>query len=206
MNTKKQILEASRLLFNEKGVMNITLRDVAKYLKKSYGNVTYHFPMKEDVIFDLFGEMNEELLALQEIDESENLLLYLFNLPSSNYSISVKYLFFIMDYLELKRNYSIIQEKINKVNGDRRDKWNKILLQLKKLEYFDEKITNEDLEYIMYLSYSARVTYFQTEEMISYSKSKYTIMVTHLLKPYLSLKGLAIFENWLESLLVSQKT
>ncbi len=108
MNTRKQILEASRLLFNEKGVMNVTLRDVAKYLNKSYGNVTYHFPIKEDVISDLLGEMNEELLLLQEVDENKDLLLYLFNLPSSNYSISVKYLFFIVDYLELKRNYSII--------------------------------------------------------------------------------------------------
>ncbi len=204
MNTRKQILEASRLLFNEKGVMNVTLRDVAKYLNKSYGNVTYHFPIKEDVISDLLGEMNEELLLLQEIDENKNLLLYLFNLPSSNYSISVKYLFFIVDYLELKRNYSIIQDKINKLNGDRRDKWKKILLRLKKLEYFDEKITNADLEYVMYLSYSVRVTYFQTAELISYSKSEYTIMVTRLLKPYLSLKGLVIYENWLESLTVSK--
>lgn len=204
MNTKKQILEASRLLFNEKGVMNITLRDVAKYLNKSYGNVTYHFPIKEDIIFELLREMNEELVLLQEIEESENLLLYLFNLPSSNYSISVKYLFFIIDYLELKRNYSMVQDKINKVNADRRGKWKKILLRLKKLEYFNEKITNSDLEYIMYLSYSVRVTYFQTVEFISYSKSEYTIMVTHLLKPYLCLKGLVIYENWLKSLTVSK--
>lgn len=204
MNTKKQILEASRLLFNEKGVMNITLRDVAKYLNKSYGNVTYHFPIKEDIIFELLSEMNEELVLLQGIDESENLLLYLFNLPSSNYSISVKYLFFIIDYLELKRNYSVIQDKINKLNGDRRNNWKKTLLRLKKLEYFDKKITIADLEYIMYLSYSVRVTYFQTAELISYSNSEYTIMVTRLLKPYLSLKGLVIYENWLESLTVSK--
>ena len=148
--------------------------------------------------------MNEELVLLQKIDESENLLLYLFNLPRSNYSISVKYLFFIIDYLELKRNYSVIQDKINKLNGDRRNKWKKTLLRLKQLEYFDKTITTADLEYIMYLSYSVRVTYFQTAELISYSKSEYTIMVTRLLKPYLSLKGLVIYENWLESLMVSK--
>jgi AcrR family transcriptional regulator len=73
MNIKKQILEASRLLFNEKGVMNTTLRDVAKSMNKSYGNITYHFQTKEDVLFSLLDEMNKELIALQEIKESENL-------------------------------------------------------------------------------------------------------------------------------------
>ena len=59
MNIKKQILEASRLLFNEKGVMNTTLRDVAKSMNKSYGNITYHFQTKEDVLFSLLDEMNK---------------------------------------------------------------------------------------------------------------------------------------------------
>ena len=171
MNIKKQILEASRLLFNEKGVMNTTLRDVAKSMNKSYGNITYHFQTKEDVLFSLLDEMNKELIALQEIKESENLLLYFFNLPNSNYSISLEYLFFILDHLELKRNYPV---------------------------------TNNDLQYIMFLSYSLRVTYFQTIELKSYNKSKYTLIVTNLLKPYLSKKGYLIYENWLESLTVSK--
>ena len=204
MNIKKQILEASRLLFNEKGVMNTTLRDVAKSMNKSYGNITYHFQTKEDVLFSLLDEMNKELIALQEIKESENLLLYFFNLPNSNYSISLEYLFFILDHLELKINYPALFKKINVLNDNRKGIWMKILLQLKELKYFDEKVTNNDLQYIMFLSYSLRVTYFQTIELKSYNKSKYTLIVTNLLKPYLSKKGYLIYENWLESLTVSK--
>lgn len=204
MNIKKQILEASRLLFNEKGVMNTTLRDVAKSMNKSYGNITYHFQTKEDVLFSLLDEMNKELIALQEIKESENLLLYFFNLPNSNYSISLEYLFFILDHLELKRNYPALFKKINVLNDNRKGIWMKILLQLKELKYFDEKVTNNDLQYIMFLSYSLRVTYFQTIVLKSYNKSKYTLIVTNLLKPYLSKKGYLIYENWLESLTVSK--
>ena len=204
MNIKKQILEASRLLFNEKGVMNTTLRDVAKSMNKSYGNITYHFQTKEDVLFSLLDEMNKELIALQEIKESENLLLYFFNLPNSNYSISLEYLFFIFFYLEIKRNYFLFFKKINVLNDNRKGIWMKILLQLKELKYFDEKVTNNDLQYIMFLSYSLRVTYFQTIELKSYNKSKYTLIVTNLLKPYLSKKGYLIYENWLESLTVSK--
>lgn len=202
MNTRNQVLEASRRLFNDKGVINVTLRDVAKSMDKSYGNITYHFKTKEDVIYSLFEEMNKKLIALQEINESENLLLYFFNLPSLNYSISLEYLFFILDYLELKRNYPVLFKKISVMNNKRKDMWIKILLRLKALKYFDEKVTNNDLEYIIFLSYSLRVTYFQTVELKSFSKSKYTFIVTNLLKPYLSKKGLVIYENWLESLTV----
>jgi AcrR family transcriptional regulator len=204
VNTRKSIVEASLLLFNKKGVMNVTLRDVAKFLNKSYGNITYHFPIKDDVILCLLDEMNNELLALQKLDESENILLKLFNLPIYNYSISLRYLFFIIDYLEIKRNYPKIQKKIDKLNMGRKEKWMNILLQINEQNYFDEKITHLDLEYIMFLSYSVRVTYFQTEKSNSYNGSKYTLIVNNLLKPYLSKKGLIIYEQWLESFRVSK--
>lgn len=200
MKTKKVILDASRLLFNEKGVMNTTLRDVAKYLKKSYGNITYHFASKEEVVFNLLNEINEELISLQQFDETENILLYLLNLPAYNYSISVKYLFFMNDYLEIKRNFPEIQKKINSLNNKRKEKWMTILLQIKEQGYFDERITNRDLGYIMFLSYSVRVTYFQSEESASYNELDYVLIVNSLIKPYLSKKGLIIYEKWVRHL------
>ncbi len=199
MNTKKEILEASRLLFNEKGVMNTTLRDVAKHLNKSYGNITYHFSTKEELIFNLLSEMNEELLSLQQFENDENILLYLLNLPKHNYSISVKYLFFIIDYLEIRRNFPAIQKEIDSLNNGRKEKWMNILLKIKEQEYFDKKITPLDLDYVIFLSYSVRVTYFQIEESSSYNEAKYTLIVNTLIKPYLSKKGDIIYENWLKS-------
>ena len=205
MKTEKKILNASRLLFNEKGVMNTTLRDVAKYLNKSYGNITYHYATKEEVIFSLLNEMNEELLSLQQFDENENILLYLLNLPRYSYSISEKYLFFIIDYLEIKRNFPAIQKKIDSLNSGRKEKWMSILLQIKEQGYLDEKNTHLDIEYIIFLSYSVRVTYFQTEDAAAYNESKYTFIVNSLIKPYLSNKGGIIYKNWLESFMLENE-
>lgn len=204
MNTKNKILEASRLLFNDKGVMNITLRDVAKYLNKSYGNITYHFSNKEELIFELMAEMNKDLISLQEYSDQENLLVYILNLPIYNYSISMKYVFFSLDNLELKRNYKSLYMEIEKLNNMRRIKWMKILLKLKELKYFNEKISSNDIEYIMFLSYSVRLSYFQTQETKSYSFKSYTILLNNLLKPYLSRKGLNLYENWYKSFINSK--
>ena len=57
MKTKHLVKQTARVCFNEKGLMNVTLRDVAAQLDKSYGNITYHYPTKEAVITELFDDM-----------------------------------------------------------------------------------------------------------------------------------------------------
>ena len=52
----------------------------------------------------------------------------------------------------------------------------------------------------MFLSYSVRVTYFQTEESNSYNELDYALIVNGLIKPYLSKKGLNIYEKWVRQI------
>ena len=47
MNTKDKILEKSLELFNNQGVHNVGVRDIARALEISPGNMSYHFPKKE---------------------------------------------------------------------------------------------------------------------------------------------------------------
>ena len=48
--TKEDILITARELFNEYGYKNISMRDIAKKLNISVGNLTYYFKKKEDLI------------------------------------------------------------------------------------------------------------------------------------------------------------
>lgn len=59
MNTKDKILEKSLELFNNQGVHNVGVRDIARTLEMSPGNMSYHFPKKEDVILALMEKMSE---------------------------------------------------------------------------------------------------------------------------------------------------
>lgn len=59
MNTKDKILEKSLELFNYQGVHNVGVRDIARALEISPGNMSYHFPKKEDVILALMEKMSE---------------------------------------------------------------------------------------------------------------------------------------------------
>jgi AcrR family transcriptional regulator len=200
MKTDKKIKEVSRLLFNEKGVVNVTLRDVAKTMNKSYGNITYHFATKNELIMSIFEDMNTELTLLQKLNDTSNLFSYLLELPKYNYEITLKYLFFTNDYTEIKRNYANLFEKMYVLNLQRMAKWKEVLIELRRLDYFKASVSNEDLDYIMFLSMSIRSAYFQLNEIGSYNKSLYSKIVNQFLKPYLSDKGLSVFNDWYNSI------
>lgn len=55
---KTLILDQSRKLFNERGVANVTIRQIAKELNMSSGNLNYHFKKREDILEALFEEVN----------------------------------------------------------------------------------------------------------------------------------------------------
>lgn len=58
MSTKARILEVSLRLFNSEGLNQVGVRQIAKALGMSPGNLSYHFPRKEDLIFELIGQLS----------------------------------------------------------------------------------------------------------------------------------------------------
>lgn len=64
-NTKEAILESGLRILNTKGLSALSTRAVADDLALSPGNVSYHFPRKERLVFALVkrqGEHNEDRL------------------------------------------------------------------------------------------------------------------------------------------------
>ena len=49
-NTRKNILNASKVLFNELGYSQVTIRMIALQLNMSSGNLNYHFKKRENIV------------------------------------------------------------------------------------------------------------------------------------------------------------
>ncbi len=62
--TPRRILDHARTAFNERGVGNVGVRDIARELDLSPGNLSYHFPTKDDLILALIEEMHAENTAV----------------------------------------------------------------------------------------------------------------------------------------------
>lgn len=56
LSTKQSILDTARALFNQYGYNSVSLRDIAKTVGISEGNLTYHFKRKENLMEALLSE------------------------------------------------------------------------------------------------------------------------------------------------------
>lgn len=57
-DTRREILETAKKLFNEHGYNSVSTRDISNAVGISKGNLTYHFKKKEDIVEALVEEMH----------------------------------------------------------------------------------------------------------------------------------------------------
>ncbi len=69
-NTRKRILIASLLLFNEKGVPATTTNEIADEVDISPGNLHYHFRRKGDIVEALLAEFHADASRILQPPES----------------------------------------------------------------------------------------------------------------------------------------
>lgn len=77
----------ARELFNEYGYKNISMRDIAKKLNISVGNLTYYFKKKEDLIEEVVMYKHRKykgILLLKSLDDLNNLFLDMLNTQNEN--------------------------------------------------------------------------------------------------------------------------
>jgi len=101
-NTRVKILNTALQLFNDRGMVNVSLRQIAQELKISQGNLNYHFKLKEDIVealyFQLVEEMNHEMTSM--ITAANGLeLVYASSLKTMEKMYD--YRFILMDFIHL---------------------------------------------------------------------------------------------------------
>jgi AcrR family transcriptional regulator len=196
VNTEEKIKSKGIDLFNQFGFCNVTLRQISQELGISYGNVTYHFSNKSKLLDSIYEDMNIKLTQIQSmLQPDEQLLKYFLKLPDYNFDITLEYIFFYKDFLELKRKYSEFYEKVEIKNQIRRNQWLQLLSVLQQNEYLKKELTSEDLNYIIELSISMRMFYFQNTDLKQIEKNTFNDKVNRLLLPYLSDHGLQIYKG-----------
>lgn len=110
MNTKEKILAKGLELYNEHGISIISSRRISEELGISYGNLTYHFPKKDDIILALYLDMQQELDELFSKIRQDILQLD-FMLRNLRVLLEVfdKYKFLFLGFARLNRKYEEIR-------------------------------------------------------------------------------------------------
>ena len=103
--TRQNIIQKSIQLFNEQGVVNVRIRDIADELAISTGNLTYHYKTKQDLMHSVYRYM---IKTLEEMSIGNQLMMPgrgALAVVRGYLEYVTKFRFFYQDTLEIIRAY-----------------------------------------------------------------------------------------------------
>lgn len=122
-STKQKILKSAIELFNEKGLINVRLQQIADDSSISVGNLAYHYYSKKAIIQAIDAELGNELELLLSIDQNFPSLIDFDNHLGRYFYVLNQYSFYFLDLLEMERAYP-------KMHGKRVAYMEKMIVQI----------------------------------------------------------------------------
>lgn len=191
-NIKDEILQTAKLLFNQQGYEAVSMRDIARAVGISVGNLTYHFPRKADILLTLLSLSRNPGLYTIEVHTLSDMDTLIRNLLLSvvDYSFYFRDVGHFMADDELKQNEFLSSDII-------RQNFLQGLKQLVKEGYFKPEFTPalaQAMGNFMLLShYSWAQHTILSGEDPSIALDRFTDEHWAVLAPYFSEKGTAEF-------------
>jgi AcrR family transcriptional regulator len=195
---KNEILKVALRLFNERGLDQVTTRDVARDVKISLGNLTYYFPVKNDIVHALVQEMTnavDSALASKEGNQSSSILIIYYHQVKIIFESHLKYRFLFSRWGETVSAMPKIQQFTQDFLQHRFNSWEELHKQLVK-----DKLAKRSLEEDTHAhSYVINILalFWHQEFLIYFPKlndkqkvEKALAIFFQSYKPYLTEKGL----------------
>lgn len=201
MKTKEKILETARILFNTHGISAISSKSIAEEMGISYGNLCYHFPKKDDIILQLYLNMQKNVeQQFKSIKEEVINLEFMLSRLKILFEEIYKYKFIYLGITKVVRHFDHIKKHAQDQFDQRWDILDTIsgfLIENGYMKAFkDEKQKDMLIHALLMVSNSwisdAEVFYKgKDEEKIDY----YMQVFFNLVRPTLTEKGLEGFKK-----------
>ncbi len=111
IDTKTKIILKAIELFNKQGFSNVSFLKIADSLSLSPGNVTYHFPKKDDLMSAVYLHFQQELHKSVPLEVDEINLSSLHNQIGDFFKLQKNLKFFYSDLVDIVRGYPKIAEQ-----------------------------------------------------------------------------------------------
>ncbi len=110
-STKEKILKSAIQLFNKKGLVNVRLQHIADAVGISVGNLAYHYYSKKAIVIAIDAELSELIGPIISENRSFPDLMDFDAQLARYYHLLMKYSFYFLDLLELKRGYPKVYQR-----------------------------------------------------------------------------------------------
>lgn len=201
-------MDKGRKMFNSRGIRSVSLRNIAAELGISYGNLTYHYSNKENLLTWIYIQMMEEHQEITRAfrEDEGNFLEKLLRLPEDTYPVYEKYRFLYQDYIEIARLYPSIAEMQNQMIVAGNSDLFSVFLSLREQDLFRADIDEPAIGYLIELSNYMKAFYFMKlaarnskSNTFHSEKEDYGNYMNRLLLPYLTPKGVKLYEELLNA-------
>ena len=190
MKTKEKILVQALSLFNDKGVDQVSSLEISQALSISYGNLTYHYPKKDDIVLALYSQMQTELNAainhlVQRIFEET----YYLKLVNEIFEVIWKYRFINLNINSLMNQYEAIYASEKSYRSQRENILNKAKKHLIQEGYLkpenndNYKLIIQNLNMMLYAWITDAELFYegnQSQKIATYASLFYNIALMHV--------------------------
>jgi AcrR family transcriptional regulator len=204
MNRREKILDKALETFNERGIEYVGLRELAAMLNMRVSNITYYFPTKDDLVFELSLQLSASNAAI--IVAKENLSMKDFlEMLHKVFQNHVRFRCLLLSVVHLLKQNKHMTASYKKTQGVRNSTIQSNLQELVNGDYLT--ITDEgEMEFLVStLSLISRFwisesevsnRQWSTEKQMRY----YLNLVTKLLFPYATSKAKKQMNEFLNSI------
>ncbi|ROT99698.1 TetR/AcrR family transcriptional regulator [Marinobacter sp. R17] len=116
VKTRDRILDTSLTLFNVVGEPNVTTLLISDEMEISPGNLYYHFKSKGDIVGELFGRYEAELLDLLEVPSDVDISLEQLGIfLHLTFEAIARYRFLYQDLVNVLSRYDALQKRFRAI-------------------------------------------------------------------------------------------
>lgn len=192
MNTKQKICQTAMDLFEKRSLKQVSLREIAKEAGTTIGNMTYHFPKKEDLVVAIQQELHTDYLKELENDSDTNHLQKLYSSFKLAYENQQLNPFYYQNMIELTLEFESIAARNRSFRARLHTFYVTLFQQLEEQGLFlkQKKEVFEALAFSIILQESMWIQQGSPYYDVSFEQPSIFHCLAILIRPYLSKKGL----------------
>jgi AcrR family transcriptional regulator len=204
MNTRDKILDKALEMFNEQGIEYVGLRELAAVLDMRVSNITYYFPTKDELVYQLSQELSKKNATVIVAKENITMSGFLAMLHQV-FQHHVAFRCLMLSFVHLMEQNKFISASYKKTQDLRNATIKSNIEVLAKSGYL--KVDDEGDKNYLVSAIALISRFWISEAAISFRKlssaaqiQNYLTLITKLMRPYATAKAKKEIDQFLEDL------
>lgn len=205
VKTKSTILVAALGFYNQNGVANTSIRQLAREVNISHSNLIYHFPTQEDIIEGLHDLLLERAIQLNsELNQDKSSMIQLFETTKIGFSVVYDFRFLFLELYAICKTYPRIKHLILSVEQIRSEMYDTLIKSMISSELIRNEENREEYARLINLikifsDHWLESSFIYDPDLSREEKiNKYSFLLMTYFYPYLKEKGKEEFQLLIE--------